>query len=287
MVIFEKTKYLKDIKQRGITSNDKYAKQKINFLIEDLILNSSYRKNKVIELVKERAKDYFFGLPDEIITKEIETIYGSTKTKTDDIDLIENHENKTIRLYKSEMNVIASLKDDKLMRLAFSALVLHKFCGQYFSESVEKYHSAIKECDADIYRVAELTNISGTKKNELWKQLSDLGLIKFYVKTNTAFKFNPDWIAMTLFTVPFNVDLKTDKSDEIVYTHISNYDNLLYYLNYYLGDKKLTPCEDCGCPILITSNSKCLCSNCAVERKKASDKSRYFRNEKFRKLTAI
>ena len=61
MVIFEKTKYLKDIKQRGITSNDKYAKQKINFLIEDLILNSSYRKNKVIELVKECAKDYFFG----------------------------------------------------------------------------------------------------------------------------------------------------------------------------------------------------------------------------------
>ena len=65
--------------------------KKINFLIEDLILNSSYRKNKVIELVKECAKDYFFGLPDEIITKEIETIYDSTKTKTDDIDLIENH----------------------------------------------------------------------------------------------------------------------------------------------------------------------------------------------------
>ena len=40
MVIFEKTKYLKNIKENGINANDIYAKQKLRFLIEDYMLNT-------------------------------------------------------------------------------------------------------------------------------------------------------------------------------------------------------------------------------------------------------
>jgi len=121
-------------------------------------------------------------------------------------------------LYVSEMETIAKIKDEKLMRLAFATLILHKHCGQFSVNGVEKYHPSVRNCDADIYRVAELNDVSGTKKNKMWKQLADMGLVKFYVKTNTAFKFNPEWIAMTLFTVPFNVDLKEDKTGEEIIT---------------------------------------------------------------------
>lgn len=277
MIIFENKKYLDDIRKNGISATDQNAKFKINYLISDLVLNSSYRKNKTISIVKSLAGDYFHGLPDRLVDKELEEFYENARARILEQNFTENHKDKIITLYESEMETIAGLKDDKLMRLAFATLILHKFTGQFIVNRKEKYYTAVKACEADIYRIAQFDNVSGTTKKKLWKRLSDTGLVCYYVKTNPAWRFHPNWMAMTFFTVPFNVDLRDDKTNEKVYKQITNYDNVLLYLRYWLKDENLIECADCRCPIVRTANTKCLCSNCAVKRKKASDNARYKR----------
>ena len=278
MIIFENEKYLEDIKKNGIGATDQYAKFKINYLFEDLVFNSKYRKNKIIEIIKDLAQAYFNGLPDELVKKELEEFYENAKSKISDIEVAAKHQNKVITLYKSEMETITNLKDDKLMRLAFATLVLHKFCGQFIVNGKERYYKSVKACEADIYRLANFSNVSGAKRKRCWKELSDRGLVRYFVKTNSAWRFHPNWTAMTLFNVPFNVDLKEDKSGEEVYKNITNYDDVLLYLRFWLKDKNVIECADCGCPITKTGNAKCVCSNCARNRKKSSDKARYQRN---------
>lgn len=274
MIIFEHGKYLQNIKKNGIGATDPNAKFKIDYLMTDYVLNSAYRKNKIIQLVKNTASQYFYGLPDELIFKELELFYEDARKKVSNWDFAYEHQNKVITLYESEMKTIAHLKDDRLMRLAFATLILHKFTGQHIVNGNVKYYQSVKACEADIYRVAEFGNLSGITKDKLWKTLSDKGLVRYYIKTNQSWSFYPNSIEMTLFKVPFNVDIKDDKTNEKIYKQITNYDDVLSYLKFYLGDKNLIECEDCGCPII---KSKCLCSNCAAARKKASDKARYER----------
>ena len=278
MIIFENDKFLAAVKKNGINETDPYAKFKINYIIEDMVFNSSYRKNKIIEKVKSIARQYFYGLPDDIINKELEVIYESATEKINDEDSKRRHENKIITLYDSEMRIIETLKDDELMRLAFATLILHKFCGQYFDNNIEKHHKYVDTCEADAYRIAGLNKISGTKKDKLWKKLYDENMIDYWIKNNYMWQYKPGWIAKRLFTVPYNVDLKSDKNNESIFRRITNYDDVLLYLKFWLKDENVTTCTDCSCPIEKGANAKKLCSNCAVNRKKRSDKLRYNRN---------
>ena len=107
------------------------------------------------------------------------------------------------------------------------------------------------------------------------KKLNDAGIVLYSVKCNSAYDFNHDWICFTTFTVPINVDLKEDKTGEKVYKQISNYDDILQYLQYWLGDESLMECADCGRPIKKNGSAKRYCSNCAASRKKASMKTHY------------
>lgn len=274
MIIFESDKFLAEVKKNGIGETDPDAKFKINYLIEDMVFNSSYRKNKIIEKIKAIAKPYFYGLPDSLVEQELAVLYDVARHNINDTNYLKKHENKIITLYESEMKTIETLRDDKLMQLAFAALVVHKFRGQ----SADGYYKYINACEADIYRIAGFSKVSGTKKQQLWKELSDKGIVNYHFKTNRAWQFKPEWIAKRTFTIPFNIDLKTDKSSEKVFMHITNYDDVLLYLRHWLKDATVGLCDDCGCPIEKTANAKCLCSNCAAQRKKASDKARYQRN---------
>lgn len=275
MIIFDNDKFLTDIRKNGISETDPDAKFKINYIIEDMVFNSSYRKNKIIEKVKTIAKPYFYGLPNNLIEQELAILYEKAKEKIKDADSRKKHESKIITLYNSEMETIAKLKDDKLMRLAFAALVIHKFRGQ---STDGYYYKFIDSCEADIYRIAGFGNVSGTKKQQLLKELSDKNILNYRFKTNRAWQYKPDWIAKRVFTIPFDVDLKPNKNNEEIFMKITNYDDVMLYLRYWLKDVTVELCADCGCPIEKTANAKCLCSNCATLRKKASDKARYQNN---------
>jgi len=276
MIVYENEKIIKNIKKNGIGQNDKYSDFKIRYLMYDLCTNTSYRKGKIINIVKDIAEDYFQGLPDDLITQELESRYETAKDENNQAKWYEKYQDKTITLYNSEMETIASLQDDKLMRLAFASLVVFKYKSQ-FNVNGEKYKDFITACDADIYRLADFDKVSYQKRRELWKQLHDKGLVEHKNVTNRMWKYKPDWKVIKLFSVTFNVDLKEDKTAESVYKTITNYDDTLLYLDYYLGKEDIVECIECGCPILNNENRKKLCSNCAENRKKSSKKAYYAR----------
>lgn len=276
MLIFDQEKFIDCIKKEGISATDPYARQKIGSLIEDLIKNTKYKSGKIIEKVLEISKDYFCGLPDEIAKKELKTLYDRAKEKNRKGSSEE--EKKEITLYRIEMENIGSLENENLRKLAFSALITHKYLGQYDDDGIIRYHPYVRLCENDIYHLVDLKNVSGTTKNKLWKRLSDLGFLEFRVNTNPAFKYNSSWIAMPVFKVLINEDLTQEGAKEI-FMRVKDYDNIMLYWRYYNGDKNIALCQDCGCPI-ERENGRRYCRDCAGKRKKTSDKTRYDKRKK-------
>lgn len=277
MIILDVDKYLEDIKRDGIGATDIYATQKLQVLIDDFVKNTSYKKGKIIDKVKTIAADYFSGLPDDIIEEQLENMYLISKENMRSNNM--NNQKKIVNLYKSEMETIASLETENLQRLAFAMLVLHKFTAQYYDGNLIKYHKSVKACKSDIYRVAGLDNVSGTAKNKMWVKLAEKGLVKYFAETNDAFRFKPSWIAMTLFTVPFNRDIMPENESEELWMQITNYDDVMLYWRYYTRNQRkdwnVVLCTDCGCPIEKTSNNHFLCRDCSKKRKQSNDKQRY------------
>lgn len=277
MIILDDDKYLEDIKRYGIGATDIYATKKLQVLIDDFVKNTSYKKGKIIDKVKTIAADYFSGLPDNIIEKQLEDMYLISKKNMRSNNI--NNPKKIVNLYKSEMETIASLETENLQRLAFAMLVFHKFTAQYYDGNLIKYHKRVIACKSDIYRVAGLDNVSGTAKNKMWVKLAEKGLVKHFAKTNNSFMFNPTWIAMTLFTVPFNRDIMPENESEELWMQITNYDDVMLYWRYYTRNQRkdwnVVLCTDCGCPIEKTSNNHFLCRDCSKKRKQSNDKQRY------------
>lgn len=271
MLIFEPEKYIKELTKQGINAADPYAIQKIKMYVNYLITNTKYRKNQIIKKVKNLGKDYFNGLSEEIVDNELNKIFNALKSKSENKFIPQS-----IKLYHSEMKLISELKEDKLMRLAFASLVIHKFLSSYLDGDEVKHHNSINVNKADIFRVAKLNNVSGTTKNKLLKKLCDKNFINFKVKTNNAFKFHSNWLAITLMTVPFNVDISETKDE--IYEIVSNFDDVMLYLDLFLGKADIIRCIDCQTPIEKTSNAKQLCVSCAEKRKQISDKNRYRKN---------
>ena len=278
MLIFDYEKFVKDIKESGITNTDVNAKMKIRCVMEDMIANTTYSKGKIIEKVKSIAENYFHGLPDDIVEKELELLYDYAKAE-DNNAAMKKHEKKIISLYDSEMRTITELKDDKLMRLAFAAMIVHKFLGLHKdTNGIEKCYKSVNLCKSDIYRIAGLTNISGTTKNKLWKVLRDKGLIQYMITTNKTWKYNKRDITKRSFSIPFIVELQTDSHDEQLFKRVTNYDDVMLYLRYWLKADDFITCADCGCPIERKGNARKYCFDCADERKKISDRERYNRH---------
>ena len=278
MIIFDYKKYLKDVKRDGISATDPYANSKIDMLLTDLVFNSTYSKNSIIKKVRKVADDYYNGLPDELVIQELTDSYKRIKDKGETAQ----EEKKVLTLYKSEMEIIARLPDEKLQRLLFASLVAFKWHSQHDVFGKTEYYKMIAECMPDIYQLAHFENVSGSTRMKLQHKLSDLGLVQYRMKTNTAYRYQPiedgnrkRWIAFTQFSVPFCVEVKGTQEDEEVFMEMRNYDDVLLYWRLYNNDPKVTTCAICGSPIEITTNSKLYCSTCADEMKKQQDNQRY------------
>jgi len=278
MIIFDYKKYLKDVKKDGIKATDPYANSKIDMLLTDLVFNSTYSKTSIIKKVRKVADDYYNGLPDDLVIQELTDSYKRIKDKGEST----HEENKVLTLYKSEMETIAQLKDEKLQRLLFASLVAFKWHSQHGVFGKTGYYKMIAECMSDIYQLAHFESVSGTTKNKLQHKLSELGLVQYRMKTNSAYRYQPiedgnrkRWIAFTQFSVPFCVEVKGTQDEEEIFMQMRNYDDVLLYWRLYNNDPKVTTCAICGSPIETTTNSKLYCSTCADEMKKQQDNARY------------
>lgn len=279
MIIFDYKKYLKDVKKNGISATDIHATHKINDLLNDMIFNSPYKKGKVINKVKDIASDYYSGLPDEIIIDKLSESYDAIKINGQDLT---KGEKKILTLYKSEMETINSLPDEKLQRLAFASLVAFKYHSYHHVMGDVEYYKMVEDCLADIFVLADFGSVSGTTRNKLSNELVKKGLLYYYPKINPTYKYqsfddvdHKRWIAFNNMSIPFCVEVKGTQDTEEVFMQMTNYDDIMLYLRYYQGDADVTTCECCGTPILKSGNAKRYCSDCADAMKKASDKARY------------
>lgn len=282
MIILDSETYIKEIEADGIKASDKIAEQKIRDYMSHLYTNKTYKKSVIIERTKKIAADYFSALPDEIVNKQLATVYDRIKSAPKS----EPEPTKTIALYESEMRTIAELENDKLMRLAFAALIIHKYQGLYtVDENKQLTYKAVAARESDVYKIGDLSSLSGVARDKLWNQLCQAGLVMWYAKTNSAYRFNRKWLAIPMMSVTFNVDIKKDKTGEKVFTRIDDYNDILLYLYLWLDqhtkfrrdDNRIIQCSNCGRPIIMKKKSKCLCEKCANEKNKINEKMRYQR----------
>lgn len=285
MIIFDKCKYVTEIMRNGIKENESRANAKLFLVAKYLIQETQYKKGVIKKNLKKYSEDYFRGLTDEMINREIDNLYdrackssvvevekqgtGDTidEAKTDEvkdteidfIDAVQYFKPRYINLYENELHKISEL-DDKLQELAFAFLVVNKFVGYKWTY----------ECNSDIYTICHWEKgkgKSGTVKNKLIHSLVQNGIIRFFCNVNTTYKHNQKWIAKTSFTVLINEDnLPEDKEKSPVWKTITNYDDVLLYWRLYKGDTSIKLCEECSAPIEITGNSKKFCSNCALNK---------------------
>ena len=279
MIIFDYDKYLKQIKKDGIGATDTRANEKIDMLLTDMIFNTTYKKGKIINKVKDIADDYYKGLPENIILNELSEAYETIKengknTITD--------EKKVLTLYKSEMEKIVSLPDEKMQRLAFASLVAFKYHSYHLVFDKVEYCKMIASRLSDIYALADFDGVSGTTRNKMLHDLVTCGMLYYGVKKNPTYKYQSlddinrkRWIAFNTMSIPYCVEVNGIQDTEEIYMQMKNYDDVQLYLRLYKGDADVTTCECCGSPILKSGNAKRLCSDCAELKKKASDKERY------------
>ena len=282
MIIFDYENYLKNVKKNGISATDIHATTKINDLLTDMIFNSTYKKGAIFNKVKDVAKDYYSGLPNDIIISKLSEMYEDIK---DNGKSQKTGEKKILTLYKSEMEIIDSLPDEKLQRLAFALLVVFKHRSYHYVFEKVEYYKMIDDCLSDAFALADFEKVSGATRNRLTRELVQRGLLYYYPKINDAYKYqsfdNVDhkrWIAFNRISIPFCVEVKGTQKDEKIYMKMTNYDDVMLYLRYYQGDANVVSCECCGTPILKSGNAKRYCSDCADSSKKASDKARYRKN---------
>lgn len=169
----------------------------------------------------------------------------------------------SVLIYKSEMDVVLNVSDENARNLLFVLLVYYKwacFGKHLYFDSKKNGKKWVLENDNDIFKLADLFKFRKNKRYESFRYLVEHNL---YVS---------DIIGSSgMFYLPF-----VQYDSEIAF-EINNYDDVLGWLYYYLGDYKL--CENCGIPIQKTLNKqRKYCQECARNLTK-ENKRKYWKNK--------
>ena len=125
MIIFDMCTYVTDIIKNGIGANENNANSKLLLVARYLVTETKYKPNKIKEKLKKCAEDYFRGLPESSINKEIEIIFSKAKRDLEKeaeklkdeteigyenfVEDMNYSEPKKLILYENEMKTISKL----------------------------------------------------------------------------------------------------------------------------------------------------------------------------------
>lgn len=288
MIIFDKEKYVKRIVKEGLQANTTKMRFKLSLVAIYYLQNTQYKPFQIKTILRNISMRYFMGLPEKIISDEIEDIFNFAKVKANKVesadteeetDICENDdeasdcnimnsdlvfERKKVIIYNEELERIKTLNNNNAENLSFIMLVIYKFFD----------YEWVYECNSDLYKLAEL-KVSGKSRNELLYLLSQNKMIRFNAFVNKDYKHNRHKkIAETKFKVLFCLD-ESCNIKTVAFT-ISDFDDLLLYYRYYIGDTDIIKCAGCDRPIRITGNAKKYCYECAIKSKQESN----IRNQK-------
>ena len=157
----------------------------------------------------------------------------------------------TIKIYKSELDIIQTVEDDHARNLLFTYLVYYKWAKnikhlQFYSKKNDI--TMVVENNNDIWKLAGLSKLRVADRYRLCNLLYSKGLYKI-----------DNFKSHNYIYIPFVVE------DGEVAIEISNYDNILGELLLYEKPLEYKRCAVCGIVIKKTRSPKKYCTNCAYK----------------------
>lgn len=202
---------------------------------------NNYSKQKakeiLIELSKKSLDKYLLikELRYDFVQELVEQVYDLSETQISDFI-----GNTKIDFYKSELEFICSIEQNRLKKIAFGTFVYYKLKSNGNNDYISFNHSAICQLGK--------LSIKKSERDELLERLSEIGCIDICGKK---------------YRIPYCKN--GDKSD--IYKTISSYtidENFYLLLEEYEGNKNVLTCEKCGSLILSNKNrTKRYCDYCS------------------------
>ena len=251
MLVFDEGKKAEQLLQKGCSSLKNIGKEKAiicRYLktlgkTDDEILAEMKKADKKLSIYKYMDED------------DIERIYRNIIVKANEFPYIHNIE---CSIYKSEMDIIMNIKDESLRKLLFVYLVHYKWSCQIQWRTFPLYGKIwCLDDDLDLFKFAKIGTTRKDRRDKLIRKLFNSGLYESLI-IKTKYRYN----------IPFAVN----SGEEVI--RIKNYEDLIGYIDYYLGEKVL--CQECGKPIKRNFPNEKYCNCCAeiVKRRKATERKR-------------
>lgn len=223
-------------------------------LIIKKYLNEKFTKEQVLEKVDSFMKEIYKDKYNKSYWKKVITEATNTISKYNSYNLIDIEQ---IEIYKEELEIIESLNDISLEKLAFVLLVYAK---------INKIINPLSDGRININLNSIFEESKVRKDKKLLHKLVELK----YILTNT-----------TCDSTTMKVNYMSSESDiGLTVNNLKDLNSITYYLEYKLGYKYGT-CEICGGRFRITNKkntSQKYCNKC----KKYRDKDKYKKYNKNR-----
>lgn len=176
-------------------------------------------KKILIELSKKSLDKYLLiqEFRDDFVQELVEQVYSLSETQISDFI-----GNTKIDFYKSELELICSMEQERLRKIAFGTFVYYKLKSNDNNDYISFNHSAICQLGK--------LSIKKSERDELLERLSKIGCIDICEKN---------------YRIPYCKN--GDKSD--IYKTISSYtidENFYLLLEEYKGNKRISNCKKCG-----------------------------------------
>jgi len=232
-------------------------------------LNEGYIDKKITSTIKLLAKHYFsIGQSKEQVINSIEnfmdknyhnfniadwqnTIEKSVKyvSKYKTFELLDIN---NVEIYKEELEVIESINNLRLEKLAFVLLVYSKIYNQMNKNDSNWVNSSLRDIFSDTKMAV------GTKEQGLMiNKLGDMGLVEVSKKVDCT-----------------NIKVLFTKSNGDITIEITDFrDFVLEYLKY--KGENIIYCEKCNIPLSPSNNKNIYCKECAKKVKNEQNKKYY------------
>ena len=243
MIIFDEKKYAERILRNKEYGTLKNQGQERCAIVRYLKFDKGYSDEDILNVL---SKIPMHG-GDALTKQHKNEIYSRIIEKAPKYEYVKDIE---VKIYKSELDIINSIKNENCRNLLFCSLVYYKWGQHIFSKN---FYSKVSERDMvleDDENISKISKIMKLRKDERFALYRELYLKKYYIQDIIKSK--------NYFYIPF----AKDDGEDVVMT-INSYGNILGELYLYNKEQGYKRCENCGEVIKKNNNKQKYCNNCS------------------------
>lgn len=243
MIIFDEKKYAERILRNKEYGTLKNQGQERCAIVRYLKFDKGYSDEDILNVL---SKIPMHG-GDALTKQHKNEIYSRIIEKAPKYEYVKDIE---VKIYKSELDIINSIKNENCRNLLFCSLVYYKWGQHIFSKN---FYSKVSErvmVLEDDENISKISKIMKLRKDERFALYRELCLKKYYIQDIIKSK--------NYFYIPF----AKDDGEDVVMT-INSYGNILGELYLYNKEQGYKRCENCGEVIKKNNNKQKYCNNCS------------------------